>query len=122
MKRPRPRAQHFATARRLRAILAERFPSTFTPSKTPFKRPLKIGIHVDLREACGDLSSHDIHVFLKTYTSGRKYNACLAEGADRLDLDGIGDGVVTPVQAQRAAAILRKIDQQTMARGLRKVA
>jgi ProP effector len=103
----------FVTAKRLRAVLAERFPGTITPSKTPFKRPLKIGIHVDLRAACGDLSSRDIHVFLKTYTSGRKYNACLVEGADRLDLDGIGDGVVTPEQASRAAAVLRKIEKQT---------
>jgi sRNA-binding protein len=85
--------------RKTRAILVERFPSCFAP-KDGQKRPLKIGIYRDLRNACPDLPKNKIVNFLACYTRGYNYLRAVAAGESRVDLQG---NVTEPMSTKHGA-------------------
>ena len=64
-------------------------------------RPLKIGIHDDLRAQEG-VSEKRIHRALAGYVKLPRYLRCLKAGAERLDLDGQPVGKVTEEEAEHA--------------------
>lgn len=101
---------HAAQARRVRAVLAERFPLCFAPKGAPGKRPLKIGIGLDVALALPELSRHSIAVALEDYTWGPTYLAGMTTGAERIDLDGAPCGEVSETEAHHARARLAMFD------------
>ncbi|WP_371346509.1 ProQ/FINO family protein [Ancylobacter sp. IITR112] len=102
-KRRRWRLEATAT----RALLAERFPRCFAPKGEP-KRPLKLGIHNDLRAAVPDISRRLIRIALDDYTTGNSYLRAMAAGAARLDLDGWPAGEVSITHAKLARQQLER--------------
>ena len=72
-------------------------------------RPLKIGIHVDLKARCPALSERERGALLRRYVTRTMYlRACVA-GAPRIDLDGNVCGEVTAAEAQHAGDLLATI-------------
>ena len=91
------------------ACIAEWFPQAFVPEKYLPHRPLKIGIHIDLKARCPALSERKRRAVLRWYVTRTIYlRACVA-GAPRIDLDGKVCGEVTAAEAQHAAARLAAI-------------
>lgn len=92
--------------------LAAKWPAAFNP-KAP--RPLKIGIHRDIRVLDRELSDDELRRALLAYTRMAKYLARLDAGAARVDLDGKPAGVVSDADAATAKALLcaRKDKQGT---------
>jgi sRNA-binding protein len=84
---------------KLIATLAELFPKTFSAEAWQEHRPLKIGIGDNLRDA-GVLLPQECRV-LAIYTHRRMYQACLALGGPRFDLDGKPCGEVAPDMDRR---------------------
>ncbi|WP_246592220.1 ProQ/FINO family protein [Aminobacter anthyllidis] len=72
--------------------LSAKWPAAFNP-KAP--RPLKIGIHHDIRVLDGELSDDELRRALLAYTKMAKYLARLNAGAPRVNLDGKPAGVVS---------------------------
>ena len=95
------------TGKRVPAVLvciAEWFPQAFVPEKYLPHRPLKIGIHIDLKTRCPALSERERSAVLRWYVTRTIYlRACVA-GALRVDLDGNVCGEVTAAEAQHADA------------------
>jgi len=100
------------TGKRVPAVLAciaEWFPQAFVPEKYLPHRPLKVGIHIDLKARCPVLSERERSAVLRYYVARLMYlRACVA-GAPRIDLDGNVCGEVTAAEAQLAAARLAAI-------------
>ncbi len=94
---------HYKRARETRAILVERFPNVFA-AKGAAKRPLRLGIHVDIIRACPDLSIRDVRNALADYTSGFKYLEGTVAGVKRIGLDGNAYEPVTERQGANANA------------------
>lgn len=69
--------------------LSARWPEAFNP-KAP--RPLKIGIHQDIRALDGELSDDELSTAMSAYTKMRTYLLQLRTGAVRVDLNGQPDG------------------------------
>ena len=91
------------------ACIAEWFPQAFVPEKYLPHRPLKIGIHIDLKARCPALSERERGAVLRYYVARLMYlRACVA-GAPRIDLDGNVCGEVTAAEAQHADARLAAI-------------
>ncbi|UVK48946.1 ProQ/FinO family protein (plasmid) [Mesorhizobium sp. AR07] len=92
--------------------LSAKWPAAFNP-KAP--KPLKIGIHHDIRVLDGELSDDELRRALRAYTSMAKYLARLDAGAARVDLDGEPAGEVSDADAATAKALLcaRKDKQET---------
>jgi sRNA-binding protein len=91
------------------ACIAEWFPQAFVPEKYLPHRPLKIGIHIDLKTRCPALSERERSAVLRYYVARLMYlRACVA-GAPRIDLDGKVCGEVTAAEAQHADARLAAI-------------
>jgi sRNA-binding protein len=86
----------------IRALLAERFPKCFA-AKGQAKRPLKIGIHADIRKAAPDISIKELNRGLFDYTAGPRYLEAMTGGAVRVDLDGNDAGTVTAEEAGTSA-------------------
>lgn len=84
--------------------LSERWPCTFN-AKEP--KPLKIGIHGDIRALDSELSDEDLNRALRAYTRRDKYLAQLRAGAARVDLNGGAAGEVTEAEAATAKAWLQ---------------
>jgi sRNA-binding protein len=80
-------------------LIRAKFPLCFT---TP-KRPLKIGISDDLRAQLPDMKFGLIKHVVNYYTDEYEYQACLTDGAERLDLEGNAVGRVTLQEARYAA-------------------
>jgi hypothetical protein len=79
-------------SRHTRVELLRRFPECFgEPAK-----PLAMGIHEQLFEACPDIDRHALLYLLGEYTSTADYHRAMIAGADRVDLNGASVGVVTP--------------------------
>ena len=96
--------QRLAAALDLIAILAERFPACFAVNPS-YRRPLKIGIHVDILAQLSDtIAPRDLSVALRIYVSNIKYLNALVAGADRVDLTGMPAGTVTAEHADIAKA------------------
>ena len=82
------------------ACIAEWFPQAFVPEKYLPHRPLKIGIHIDLKARCPALSERERSAVLRYYVARLMYlRACVA-GAPRIDLDG---NVCGEVSSRRGA-------------------
>jgi len=92
------------------AILATRFPSTFTLEGS--RRPLKIGIDRDLASAVADMSPRAIKDALRFYAGSQRYQQSLVVGAKRVDLAGAPAGIVSPEEAARAKAGIELILEQ----------
>jgi len=75
--------------------LQKRFPKAFvSPPEQP--KPLKVNIHLDIRERCADeFSNRVIARALKLYAKNKDYLACLTPDSRRIDLDGKECGEVT---------------------------
>jgi ProP effector len=72
--------------------LHKRFPNAFMSSP----KPLKVNIHLDIRERCAnEFSNRVIARALKLYAKNKDYQACLVPNAPRIDLDGNECGEVT---------------------------
>lgn len=84
--------------------LSAKWPAAFNP-KAP--RPLKIGIHHEIRVLDGELADDELRRALLAYTRMAKYLARLDAGAARVDLDGKTAGVVSDADAATAKALLR---------------
>lgn len=116
MKQPRNWAPKFyKLAHETRDELARRFPLAITPDGSKCKKPLKLGIHLELIEACPDIDPRTIRLMLSLYTDGRRYSEALLEGAERVGLDGVAAGIVTAAQAKRASAFLAALAQREAA-------
>jgi len=81
------------------------FPKAFFTWKANPK-PLKIGIHVDLKEQLPLLGKEKIKLTLYRYTSTIRYRRCLVEDVDRVDLSGEPCGKVTKFAQDQAQAKL----------------
>ena len=91
------------------ACIAEWFPQAFVPEKYLPHRPLKIGIHIDLKARCPALSERERSAVLRYYVARPLYlRACVA-GAPRIDLDGNACGEVNAAEAKFAADRLAAI-------------
>jgi sRNA-binding protein len=78
--------------RELLAMLAALYPAVFARDEWEQHRPLKLGIHQDLR---GLLTEREVWVALKVYTHRRMYAVALTNGGPRYDLNGNVAGEVT---------------------------
>jgi ProP effector len=110
------RLSRSAQTREIIAILAEFWPNCFAVYEQR-RRPLKIGIHDDLTAAAaGAVTSAEIALALRFYTSNLAYlRACYA-GADRIDLEGQVVGRVTEHEAAAAATKLAHIRRLILTR------
>jgi len=96
--------QRLAAALDLVCILAKRFPAAFA-IKPSYRRPLKLGIHVDILAQLNDaIAPSDLSAALRIYVSNSTYLKALVAGADRIDLNGMPAGTVTADQADIAKA------------------
>jgi sRNA-binding protein len=86
------------------SLLTERFPAIF--ARTGERRPLKIGIAVDL--LAHGLDRQMVHDGLRSYCGSYRYLAGLQDGAVRIGLDGEPTGVVSSDEAAVAQQRLAK--------------
>jgi ProP effector len=94
--------QRLTAALELIGILAERFPAAFA-IKPSHRRPLKIGIHVDILAQLGDtIVPRDLSDALHTYVANIGYLKAMVAGADRIDLNGVPVGTVSAEHADIA--------------------
>jgi ProP effector len=84
--------------------LSTKWPAAFNPQAP---RPLKFGIHNELRDRESELSDEELKRALRAYTKIDKYLAAMRVGAVRVDLDGKPCGVVTPAEAAGAEGLRR---------------
>ncbi|MER9768968.1 ProQ/FinO family protein [Mesorhizobium sp. M0189] len=93
---PKPRytlREHILPARE---HLAKRFPDAFMRKGEPTKKPLKVGIAVDVLRLVKDIPREILKRAIGDYCTGPKYAKAMVTGATRVDLDGNAAGVVTP--------------------------
>jgi ProP effector len=91
------------------AALANRFPSTFVAESWLPHKPLKLGIHLDIIER-GALPPTECHRVLGCYCRRRLYQAALASGGARIDLDGQVAGEVTTAEQEAARDAVARLD------------
>jgi sRNA-binding protein len=76
-------------------LLSEKYPRTFSCVDRE-RKPLKIGIHLDILAALGEaITPDELKQALKVYTSNGHYKGQLILGATRYDLNGAPCGRVT---------------------------
>jgi ProP effector len=96
--------QRLAAALDLIGVLAEMFPACFAINPR-YRRPLKIGIHVDILAQLSDtIAPRDLFDALRIYVSNSKYLKALVAGADRVDLNGMPASTVIAEHADIAKA------------------
>jgi sRNA-binding protein len=107
----------YRTAIRMRNVLAERFPEAFVAKgdERP-KQPLKRGIHADIMREAPDLDRKQVIAALAHYTRTTGYIEAVADGRDRIDLDGHRVGHITPGHADHARRLLARRAQQNALR------
>jgi hypothetical protein len=99
-------------------LLCQRWPKCFVRYGAR-RKPLKVGIHVDIAAALGDAVTADqLKRALGAYVSNPLYLSQLTEGAHRFDLDGNAVGFVTAERAKRALEDLRSGAQRHRGREL----
>jgi ProP effector len=82
--------------------LAAKFPKAFFVYERR-RRPLKLGIHLDIAAAAPEIPAKEIRTALRIYVTNTGYlHACKA-GATRIDLNGEPAGCVTDDEARNAA-------------------
>lgn len=89
------------------ALLAEAFPFAFAVYERR-RKPLKIGIHVDIAKRCTAMSASEISAALGAYCANGGYLAAVARREKRVDLAGNPAGDVTVGEAESARARLIK--------------
>jgi len=99
----------------VRAAMHARFPAVFT-ARGAAPRPLMVG--VDIAAAVGDaIPAKDLQHFLRSWTKRPEYQAALAAGGARYDLDGQVVGSVTPEESAAAAERLAAIPAESLVPG-----
>ena len=91
------------------ACITEWFPQPFVPEEYLLHRPLKIGIHVDLKARCPALSERKRRAVLHWYVTRTIYLRACVVGAPWIDLAGNVCGEVTAAEAQHAGDLLATI-------------
>lgn len=91
-----------------RAFLVQKFPFCFVPKGEP-KRPLKVGIHVDMQRLGVLPTSKRIKAFLGDYTRGPIYLEAVAAGGPRYGLEGKIAGQVDEAARRKAVTMLGQI-------------
>jgi ProP effector len=90
-------------------ILAERFPATFFVFEQR-RRPLKLGIHLDVLAALGDaITPEGCAAAMRAYCANDGYLLACTAGAARIDLHG---NIVGQVSAEEAAHAKQRLAQQ----------
>jgi sRNA-binding protein len=89
-------------------LLAERFPAAFFTFEGQ-RRPLKIGIAVDICEAVPELNKEHLQWALARYCMSPGYLRSLTSGAVRIGLAGDPAGTVTEEAAAKAVAMLAQV-------------
>jgi sRNA-binding protein len=87
--------------------LRQKFPRAFARLNARIRRPLKVGIHLDIRAAIPDLA---LSRALRFYVSDLRYHRACTEGAPRIDLDGNGCGTVSAAEAENSRRSLQGIE------------
>jgi sRNA-binding protein len=82
--------------------LRQKFPHAFARLSDCRRRPLKVGIHLDIQAALPDLDPIEISRALRYYVSDIRYHRGCIEGAERIDLDGNAAGTVTAAEAENS--------------------
>lgn len=95
-------------AAEVREILVQRFPLAFMPKRSP-KKPLKIGIYIDVVHRCHDIGRYRIKLAIADYCNGPTYLRAMFPGAIRFDLDGNAAGDVTESHAAHASEKLQNM-------------
>ncbi len=95
------------------AILAKMFPACFAVFEQR-RRPLKIGIHLDILAATGGaIAPDELRRALSLYVGNPGYlRALMRPGAVRVGLDGEPAGVMTHEEAEHARFRLLKLGQR----------
>lgn len=91
-----------------RRFLVERFPRCFVPKGIP-KRPLAVGIHVEMIRRGVLPTDRRVRAFLGDYTRGPAYHEALAQGGHRYGLDGQPAGEVDEGARHRAVTLLGQL-------------
>jgi sRNA-binding protein len=87
------------------ALASARWPLAFSVHQMR-RRPLKIGIHLDILAELGDaVPPAELALALRCYVANRVYRSRLVAGAVRIGLDGEPAGVVTAREAEYAARV-----------------
>jgi sRNA-binding protein len=89
-------------------LLAERFPAAFSTFEGQ-RRPLKIGIAVDICEAMPEINKEHLQWALARYCMSPGYLRSLTGGAVRVGLAGDVAGTVTDEAAAKAVAMLAQV-------------
>jgi sRNA-binding protein len=98
------------------ALLAEHWPRCFAVFEQR-RRPLKIGIHLDILPAlAGAITPLELRIALRFYVGNIVYLRGLLKGAWRIDLDGMVTGVVTADEEAQAKARIAAIEAKAAAR------
>lgn len=88
------------------ALLAKEYPDLFRPDNP---KPLKLGIHADMRSDCG-LSGAKIRRGLREWTRHVNYLSTLAEGGPRYGIDGKPCGEISEAAIEGAREKLGALD------------
>lgn len=88
------------------AALAERFPAVFSPDKP---RPWAIGLFEELKTKNTGFTGQLLREALHRFTKMEAYQAALAAGGQRYDLDGNERGEVTDEQRRKASEKLEEL-------------
>jgi ProP effector len=102
--------------------LRQRFPHTFTRLSNRSRRPLKIGIHLDIEAAMPDLDPIEISRALCYYVADIRYHRACTEGAQRIDLNGNPAGTVTASEAENSKRSVAGIEAKLAQRRERRAA
>jgi sRNA-binding protein len=90
------------------ALLAEKWPACFQIFEQR-RRPLKVGIHLDIMAALGDaVTSAEVKSALRLYTGNVGYLLACREGVERVALNGEPAGTVAAAEAAYAAKIVAR--------------
>lgn len=91
----------------LLATLTEKFPAAF-PADPRAIRPLKIGIHQDLKAALPEVDLKALRQAMSYHTRRLAYLRAVERGGERIDLNGNPVEPVTPEQQVHATEKLKE--------------
>jgi ProP effector len=93
------------------STLTVQYPQAF-PLDARLIRPLKIGIHMDIRAAHPEIDPRALRIALAKWCSRPVYQWTLAQGGARVDLYGQPAGEVTPEQQAHARERLQTLAEK----------
>jgi ProP effector len=109
-ERNRVRNAWYAACIETLLTLRQKFPRAFARLNARIRRPLKIGIHLDMQAAIPDLDPVGLSRALRLYVSDLRYHRACTEGAVRIDLDGNACGTVSAAEAENSKRSLQVIE------------